>query len=80
MNKLKEMDGNEIWTNTFGDRFDERVCVLVRYPFCVHNGEKFKPTTQEINGLWDDMITQEFGSKQQLMADLEAEFGKVGDD
>lgn len=76
MNKLKEMDGNEIWTNAFGERFEERVCVLVQYPYCIHSGEKFKPTKKEINDLWDDLITQEFGSKEQLMKDLEEEFGK----
>ena len=75
MNKLKEMNGNEIWTNAFGERFDERVCVLVRGSFCIYNGKKFKPTKKEINELWDDMITQEFGSKQQLIKNLEKEFG-----
>lgn len=75
MNQLKEMDGNEIWTNAFGDRFGERVCVGVEYPFCWHNGEKFKPTKQEVNDLWDDMIEQELGSKEQIAKDLKAEFG-----
>lgn len=75
INKLKEMNEKEIWGNAFGDRFEERVCVLVKYPHLIHNGEKFKPTKQEVDGLWDDLIIQEFGSKEQMMADLEAEFG-----
>ena len=75
MDKLKEMDGNEIWSDAFGERLGERACVLVQYPLCVYNGEKFKPTKQEIDGLWDDLIIQEFGSKQQLMKELKAEFG-----
>jgi len=75
MNELKEMNGHEIWSDAFGDRFEERVCVLVEYPLCVHNGFRFKPTKEEIKGLWDDMIIQEFGSKKQLMKDLEEEFG-----
>ena len=54
MNKLKEMDGNEIWTNAFGDRFEERVCVLVKYPFCVHNGEQFKPIKQESSNYYEN--------------------------
>ena len=74
MNKLKEMNGNEIWTNAFGERFYERVCVFVKFPFCFYSGKKFKPTKQEVNELWEDMITQEFGSKQQLMNELELEF------
>ena len=75
MNMLKEMNGNEIWTNAFGDRFGERVCVLVEYPLCIHNGEKFKPTREEIKDLWDDLITREFGSKEQMLKDAKEEFG-----
>lgn len=75
MNKLKEMNGQEIWTNAFGDRFDERVCVLVKYPNCINGGQEFKPTTTEVKQLWGDLITQEFGSRTQMMKDLEAEFG-----
>ncbi len=79
MDKLKELNGKEVWSNSFGDRFGERVCVLVDYPFLVHNGEKFKPTKEEINGLWDDVIRNEFGSHKQMMADLEDEFGGVSE-
>ncbi len=77
MNKLKEMNGNEIWTNALGDRFGERVCVLVMYPCCFHCGMKFKPTQEEVNGLWDDYIEQELGNKKQITKDLEEEFGKA---
>jgi len=41
MNKLKEINGNEVWSDSFGNRFGERVCVLVEYPFCWSAGVKF---------------------------------------
>ena len=75
MNKLKEMNGQEVWTNAFGDRFGERVCVLIEYPNCVKEGIRFKPTREEIESLWGDLIIQEFGSKEALSRELEAEFG-----
>ena len=75
MKLLKEMDGQEIWSNSFDERFGERVCVLVSNPYLIHNGEKFKPTKEEVSGLCEDLIIQEFGSKEQMMKDLEEEFG-----
>ena len=48
MNKLKVLDGNECWTNAFSERFDERVCVGIAYPFCIHEGKKFKPSKDRI--------------------------------
>lgn len=62
LNLLKEMNGEEIWTNAFGDRFGERVCVMVEYPYCWHEGRKFKPTPIEVKKLWDDRFIQEYGT------------------
>lgn len=73
MNKLKEMDGQECWTDAFGDRFEERVCVLIEYPNCWNRGKKFKPTGKEINELWDDHIESELGPNWR--EDLDKEFG-----
>ena len=75
MEKMKEMDGNECWTNAFGDRFGERVCVGIEDGKCIHNGEKFKPTSKEVKDLWDDFVFQELGSKEQIQRELEEEFG-----
>jgi len=75
MNKLKEMNGNEIWSDSFGERFGERVCILIQYPKCICNGKKFTPNSKEIKGLFDDLMIQEFGSKQQMMKELVEEFG-----
>jgi hypothetical protein len=58
MNKLKEMDGNEVWTWAFGDR----VCCLVKYPYVWIEGEKRKPTKKQINQMWKDLMVQEFGT------------------
>lgn len=77
MNKLKEMNKQEVWTNAFGKRFNERVCVGVEYPYCVNGGEKFKPTKEEINNLWEDYLTQELGSKEQRDKEFEREFGHL---
>ena len=62
VNKLKVMNGQEIWTNTFGGRFGERVCVVVDYPYCVRDGKKFKPTKEEVAELWNDYFVQEYGT------------------
>ena len=74
---IKELDGQEVWTNAFGDRFGERVCVMVEEGLCHKEGKKFKPTQKEIKDLWDDYIAQEFGSKDQMMRELEREFGHL---
>ncbi len=72
---LDLMKGHEVWTNAFGERFGERVCVGVEYPHCIHGGVKFTPTTKEVVELIEDFITQELGSPQQRATDLKREFG-----
>ena len=77
---MKEMEGTETWSNAFGDRFGERVCVLVEHGKCIHNGKRFTPTPKEKRDLWEDHVEQELGSPSQRRKDLEEEFGKVGSD
>ena len=71
---LKELNGQEIWTDAFGERFEERVCVGVSEDGLMHGGKKFMPTKKEMEDLWEDYMTQEFGSKEQRMRELEEEF------
>ncbi len=73
-NAMEEMEGQEVWTNAFGERFEERVCVLVEDGKCWNKGKSFKPTKKEIKELWEDHIENELGSPAQRSADLEAEF------
>lgn len=75
INYMEELNGCEIWTNAFGDRFGERVCVGVDGENCYHDGKNFKPTKKEIKGLWDDYIEQELGTPTQIQKELEEEFG-----
>jgi len=75
MNYIKELEGQEIWTNAFSERFGERICVLVKGSLVWNSGKTFKPTRKEAKQLWDDHIEAEFGSKEQMMRDLELEFG-----
>ena len=75
LNLLAELDGQETWTNAFGDRFGERVCVMVEGEFCWNEGKKFKPTKKEVKELWDDYCYNELGSTSQIMKELEEEFG-----
>ena len=72
---METMDGQECWTNAFGDRFGERVCVGIEGSMCWNEGKKFKPTDNEVEALWEDFCTQELGSKGQREKDLEDEFG-----
>jgi len=45
---MEAMEGQECWTNAFGDRFGERVCVGVEGSMCWNEGKKFKPTEKEV--------------------------------
>ena len=74
MDLMKEMDGQETWTNAFGDRFGERVCALVEGGTCWVAGKNFKPTAKEVKELWEDLIENELGSPEQRRKDLEEEF------
>ena len=52
---LALQEGGEEWTNVFGDRFDERVCVgFAGGEYFWHDGEKFKATQKEIKALYDE--------------------------
>lgn len=75
INLMKQMEGQEVWTNAFGDRFGERVCVGIDKGMLWNMGKKFKPTKKEVKGLWEDMLTQELGSPAQRERDLKEEFG-----
>lgn len=72
---LEALDGQEIWTNNFADKFGERVCIGVEGRFYWHEGKKYKLPTRMIKVLLNDLTTQEFGSNKQMMRDLEKEFG-----
>ena len=74
---MKEMEGQETWTNAFGNRFGERVCVLVEKGRCIHNGKSFKPTAKEVKDLWEDHLESELGPRSQREKDLREEFGDV---
>ena len=58
----KELKGSEISASAFGKRFGEQVVVMVEYPFCIHNGKKFKPTVNEWKELEKDYLRQEYGT------------------
>lgn len=75
LNVLKELEGCECWTDAFGDRFGERVCVGIENGKCIHEGKSFVPTTKEKKDLWEDYLTQELGCPAQRAKDLEEEFG-----
>ena len=59
---FESVEGNEIWTNAFGNRFGERVCVGITKEGCVNCGEHFVPTDKEINELQKDHLIQEYGT------------------
>jgi hypothetical protein len=59
---LETLEGSEVWTNAFGKRFGERVCVGIEYPFCWHEGKKFKPNRIEWKEVIHDQTVQEYGT------------------
>jgi len=59
---MDTLDGNEIWTNAFGERFGERVCVGINNRQITHKGQKFTPTKKEFKELKDDYLIQEYGT------------------
>jgi len=76
---MEAMNGTETWTNAFGDRFGERVCIGVDGNECYHDGEHFVPTAKEIKDLWADHIEQELGCPAQREKDFMDEFGVPGE-
>ena len=72
---FETLEGEEIWSSNFGDRFGERVCIGVGEPFLFANGEKFKPTKREMETLLVDNTIQEYGSLEAWKKNLEDEFG-----
>lgn len=72
---MREMNGQEVWTNAFGNRFGERVCVGIEDGKCMREGKTFTPTTKEVKDLWDDYIEQEVGTPSQIARELREEFG-----
>ena len=58
---LEVLAGKEVWTNAFGERFGERVCILVEDGKCWNNGKQFIPTEKEVAELWNDYIENELG-------------------
>ena len=77
MNIMKELEGTETWTNAFGERFGERVCVGVEKGKCIHSGKKFTPTPKEKKDLWEDHLEQELGPRSYRMKELDREFGTL---
>ncbi len=59
---MDEMNGHELWTDAFGARFGERVCVGITNGLCVHNGERFPPSNKEVKDLRRDMLVSEYGT------------------
>jgi len=59
---MRTMNGKELWTNAFGERFYERVCVGFKDLQCVKDGEWFTPTDKEVKALRDDQLISEYGT------------------
>lgn len=59
---LDVMDGGEVWTDAFGDRFDERVCVGFEKGKIIHGGKRFTPTAKELKELKHDVAIAEWGT------------------
>jgi len=56
------MDGSELWTNAFGKRFGERVCVGFAGKRCVKDGVLVEPTDEEVTQLREDWLISEYGT------------------
>ena len=59
---LEVMEGGEVWTNAFGDRFGERVCVGFEKGKIAYGGKRFTPTAAEFEELKDDVARAEWGT------------------
>ncbi len=71
---LKDLEGQEVWTDALG----ERACVgIVDNKHVIDGGKKIAINPKQVEVIWDDYMIQEFGGKEQMMKDLEAEFGVI---
>jgi hypothetical protein len=59
---IEAMEGKEFWTDAFGDRLYERVCVGFTSFLCVVDGKRFIPTNKEVNALREDYLVSEYGT------------------
>jgi len=69
---LKMFNGEEFWTNAFIDRFGERVCIMIEDEMVWHQGKKFKPTTKEVKGLYNEYWHE--GDGKYLVEEMKKEF------
>ena len=68
---METLDGQEVWTDIFGDR----TCVGIKDGYVITDGKKIKPTSKQAKSLWDVAFEAEFGTRAEVNAMLEAEFG-----
>ena len=59
---LEQKEGGELWTDAFGKRFGERVCVGFENGQCIHDGQRFTPTNKECEQLIVDELHAEWGT------------------
>lgn len=75
---LKEMQGQEFYTNALGDKFGERVCILVKGQGYYCKGKYYKMPASKIKPLFNSSFTSVMGyepGSPQMMRELEIEFG-----
>ena len=55
---LKRLDGREIWTDAFNDRFNsmERLLIAVYRGKIYHLRNSYKATNKELSHLWGDYL------------------------
>jgi len=66
---LKELNGEEHWTNSFENRFGERVCIGIDGTnfLCVHKGISFKPTDKEMKELLEEIYGLDYPKNIKLL-------------
>lgn len=67
-------EGEEHWTNVFGARFEERVCVLFDNGTAWVNGKKFTPTVAELKAFFHEYSTE--GEGFFLLQEAKLEFAQ----
>ncbi len=68
---LQDMEGVEVVSL----HFEGLVAVRDGKFYISHSNREFRPTPAEIRVLWGEYFEQEMGPMDQVMRDLEAEFG-----